>query len=403
MFFPSKKAETAFCQPFLFVILFRREKPLDFSFSANYNACMNTRNNSLWISILKNTAMTVLVFCLGTGFCFLLDYFKINDLNFLIIYILGILLVAVFTRGYAYSAILSVVSVFGYNFFFTDPRWTLKIDDSKYLVTFFLMVAVGLGISALTFQLKKKMAQINSLNVEKMKLKSDAEKEQLKATLLRSISHDLRTPLTTIKNGAEVLLENPEIESADRNEILGDIISKADWTIRLVENLLSLTRIDSKKLTVKKTPEALEEVLPQAVRNVSGILGKRHIHYDMPEEMLVVPMDATLIMQVIGNILSNAVKHTDEDGNIWIKVWDTGKNAVFRIGNDGASIREEDLPHIFEMYYTGGSDRNSEGVGLGLSICKLIVTAHGGQISARNAESGGVIFEFNLPMEDNNG
>lgn len=347
--------------------------------------------------------MTVLVFCLGTGFCFLLDYFKINDLNFLIIYILGILLVAVFTRGYAYSAVLSVVSVLGYNFFFTDPRWTLKIDDSKYLVTFFLMIAVGLGISALTFQLKKKMAQINSLNVEKMKLKNDAEKEQLKATLLRSISHDLRTPLTTIKNGAEVLLENPEIENADRSEILGDIISKADWTIRLVENLLSLTRIDSKKLTVKKTPEALEEVIPQAVRNVSGILGKRHIHYDMPKEMLVVPMDATLIMQVIGNILSNAVKHTSEDGNIWIKVWDTGKNAVFRIGNDGASIREEDLPHIFEMYYTGGSDRNSEGVGLGLSICKLIVTAHGGQISARNGENGGVIFEFNLPMEDKNG
>ena len=108
-------------------------------------------------------------------------------------------------------------------------------------------------------------------------------------------------------------------------------------------------------------------------------------------------------MQVIGNILSNAVKHTSEDGNIWIKVWDTGKNAVFRIGNDGASIREEDLPHIFEMYYTGGSDRNSEGVGLGLSICKLIVTAHGGQISARNGENGGVIFEFNLPMEDKNG
>ena len=347
--------------------------------------------------------MTVLVFCLGTGFCFLLDYFKINDLNFLIIYILGILLVAVFTRGYAYSAVLSVVSVLGYNFFFTDPRWTLKIDDSKYLVTFFLMIAVGLGISALTFQLKKKMAQINSLNVEKMKLKNDAEKEQLKATLLRSISHDLRTPLTTIKNGAEVLLENPEIENADRSEILGDIISKADWTIRLVENLLSLTRIDSKKLTVKKTPEALEEVIPQAVRNVSGILGKRHIHYDMPEEMLVVPMDATLIMQVIGNILSNAVKHTSEDGNIWIKVWDTGKNAVFRIGNDGASIREEDLPHTSEMYYTGGSDRNSEGVGLGLSICKLIVTAHGGQISARNGENGGVIFEFNLPMEDKNG
>lgn len=144
-----------------------------------------------------------------------------------------------------------------------------------YMVTFILMFLVGLGISTVTFQLKRKMEQVSVLGVERIKLKSAAEKEQLKATLLRSISHDLRTPLTTIKNGAELLLDNPRLEEGDKEKILGDIVSKSDWTIRLVENLLSLTRIDSEKLTVKKSPEALEEILPQAVRNVSGKLGTR--------------------------------------------------------------------------------------------------------------------------------
>lgn len=110
-----------------------------------------------------------------------------------------------------------------------------------------------------------------------------------------------------------------------------------------MENLLSLSRIDNEKLTVKKKPEALEEIVPQAVRTVSGKLGGRTVHYDMPEELLLVPMDATLIMQVLCNILDNAAKHTAEDGNIWIKVWNTGKNAVFRISNDGSPMRKEDL------------------------------------------------------------
>ena len=150
--------------------------------------------------------------------------------------------------------------------------------------------------SLITARLKKKMAQINALNIEKQQLKSNAEKEQLKATLLRSISHDLRTPLTTMKNGAELLIDNPNIDQSDREEILNDIVAKSAWMVRLVESLLSLSRIDSEKLTVRKSPEALEEIIPQAVRNVQGILGERKIHYDMPSDFLLIPMDATLII-----------------------------------------------------------------------------------------------------------
>ena len=346
---------------------------------------------------LLYVAFTLLDFAVCTALCLLLDYFKVNDLNFLIIYVLGILFVAVITSGFVYSSVLSLISVFGYNFLFTTPRYTFHFYDKMYLATFILMLLVGLVISAITLQLKKKMAQVNALNIEKIRLKNDAEKEQLKATLLRGISHDLRTPLTTIKNGAEVLLNSPRASQDEKREILTDIAMKADWTVRLVENLLSLTRIDSERLSVNKKAEAIEEVVPQAVRNVSGRLGNRKIRYEMPDEMLLVPMDATLIIQVIGNILENAVKYTADDGNIRIRVFDTGKNAVFRIANDGPLISDEDLPRIFDMYYTAGDGKRG-GVGLGLAISQLIVKAHGGHISAHNTENE-VVFEFNLPME----
>lgn len=349
--------------------------------------------------IINNILIASGSFIVCTYICFLLDYFNINDLNFLIIYILGILVTAAFTNGYLYSSILSIVSVFGYNFFFIVPKLSFKINDIMYMVTFVLMFVVGLGISTVTFQLKKRIMQVAQLNMEKMVLKNHAEKEQVKATLLRSISHDLRTPLTTIKSGAELILDCPNLETIDKEEILNDIIYKSDWTIRLVENLLSLTRIDSEKLTVKKHKEVLEEIIPQAIRNINGIIGGREIHYDMPKDMIIVPMDATLIIQGVTNILTNAIKHTKDNGNLWIKIWDTGKNVIIRISNDGEPIEAKDLPHVFESYFTTGDKTSEGGIGLGLAICKLIVSAHGGQIEARNAENK-VIFEFSLPTEE---
>lgn len=352
--------------------------------------------------VLTDSVISVGILALATGICVLLDYFSVPDLNFLIIYVLGVLITAIITHGIIYGTVFSTLSVIFYNLFFTTPRYTLHFQDKMYFVTFFLMLSVGIVTSVITSMLKSRMKKINALNIEKEKLSSTAEKEQLKATLLRSISHDLRTPLTTMKNGAELLIDNPNIDEKDKNEILGDIVTKSAWMVRLVENLLSLSRIDSEKLTVNKSPEALEEIMPQAVRNVNGIIGNRKIHYDMPSEFMLISMEAMLIIQAIVNILTNAVRHTADDGNIWIKVWNTGKHAVFRFTNDGEPIPEKDLPHLFEMYYTSDCGGN-KGIGLGLAICKLIITAHGGQIDARNSDDNKVTFEFTLPTEENNG
>ena len=359
-------------------------------------------NTNLKTSIKRkiiDVLIAITAFIVATGLCYLLDLFHINSLNFIIIYILAILFTAVLTKGYIYSALLSVVCMFGYNFFFTVPRYSFAFNDRMYMVTFVLMFTIGIVTTAITYQLKKKMMQINALNMEKAELKNEAEKEQIKATLLRSVSHDLRTPLTTMKNGVEILIKNPDLDSNDKNEILNDISQKADWTVRLVENLLSLSRIDNENFSVKKTPEAVEEIIPEVVRNCKANIGDRKIHYEIPPTLLLVPMDATLIMQAFSNILINACRHTMDDGHIWINVWETGKNAVFRISNDGVPIKDIDLPHIFDMYYTTTDGHRGKGVGLGLAICKLIVSAHGGQIKARNSEKGRVEFEFTLPME----
>jgi two-component system, OmpR family, sensor histidine kinase KdpD len=334
-------------------------------------------------------------FC--TGLCFILDYVSVNSLNFPIIYVLGITCVAVFTEGFFYSSVLSVLSVLTLDFFFTEPRYTFNVSDHAYFLAFFLMLAVGLAVSWLTFQLKKRMAQIGALQAEKEMLEADSEKKQEKATLLQSISHDLRTPLTTIKSGAQALQDNSALSPEERQEILSQITQKSEWTIKLVENLLSLTRIDGRSLTIKKRDEAAEDVVSEAVRTIGSGFGKRSLAFDTPKDLLIVPMDATLVSQVLVNILENAIQHTKDEGRIWIKVWAEEPLAHFRVSNDGSPLCEESIPTIFDMYGKR-TDRDSESlVGLGLATCRLIVTAHGGSISAANSE-GLVVFEFSLPL-----
>jgi two-component system, OmpR family, sensor histidine kinase KdpD len=347
---------------------------------------------------LKDTGIAFLCFAVGTGICFLFDYFKINELNFPIVYVLAVTLTAIFTDGFLYSSVLSLVSVLALNFFFTDPRYTFDVSDKSNLLAFALMLAVGLTVSGLTFRLKRRMDDVRRLEIEKEKLKADAEKEQAEAVLLRSVSHDLRTPLTTIRNGSQTLHDDPELPLAERQEILVEITQKSDWTIKLIENLLSLTRIDASTLKVKKREEAVEDVVSEAVRTLKAELAGRTIHYDTPAEILLVPMDPTLISQVLVNILENAIKHTSVNGNIWIKVSADDKKAYFRLSNDGPLFKDGEGAAIFEMY-NGKADRGANSTaGLGLAICKLIVNAHGGQISASNRD-GLACFDFDLPRE----
>ncbi len=353
---------------------------------------------------MRDSILTLLIFVFCTLFCYFLSWLKINDLNFLIVYVLGVILTAVLTKSYIHSLLLSILSVIGYNFFFTIPKYTFQFNDPTYAITFILMLIINLIISLVMFQLKHRYEVIMKLQNEKFLLKKESEKEQVKVTLLQSISHDLRTPLTAIKDGADLILSNENMEKADQHMILSDISEKSLWMMCVIENLLAITRINSDKLTVNKKNEVVDDVILQSVRAVNGIIGDRKIHYDLPQNVLLTPMDSILITQVLVNILNNAIKHTKNDGNIWIKVWNTGKNTVFRIVNDGDLINDIDLPHIFELYYTTGDINKNAGIGL--AVCQLIIRAHEGTIEAYTL-NGMVCFEFSLPLNsegvNNNG
>ena len=225
-------------------------------------------------------------------------------------------------------------------------------------------------------------------------------KERYRANLLRAISHDIRTPLTGIIGTSEILLgkqEDPEAIDLTRR-----IQSDAQWLHSMVENILNLTRIQDGELELKKQPEALEEIIGSAIERVRGHAPQYDIDVEFPEEFLLVPMDAKLIEQVLINLMDNAIKHTPPDRQIRILVENDSKARLqrIRVQDEGDGISEEDLPYIFEKFYTSGSNKPyfARGVGLGLAICETIIHAHGGTIHARNrADKQGAEFEFTLP------
>ena len=221
-------------------------------------------------NILHNILITLTILIVSTLICFLLDLLNLDIMNFMIIYVLGILICAIFTTGYIQAISLSLLSVLAFNIFFTVPRYTFKVDDPKYIVTILLVMLVEVIISSIVYRLKTYTKRVNDLKIEQLKIKNNMEKEQIKSTMLRGISHDLRTPLTTIKNGIEIILKD-NISKDEKIEVGKKVSQKCDWTIKLMNNLLSLTRINGEDFTVKKNPELVEEVLSEAIRNLEDL------------------------------------------------------------------------------------------------------------------------------------
>jgi two-component system sensor histidine kinase KdpD len=237
---------------------------------------------------------------------------------------------------------------------------------------------------------------------QRIRYREETVQERYRGNLLRAISHDLRTPLSGIMGTSEMLMDMTN-QNDPRYSLAEAIHSDADWLHSLVENILSLTRLQEGRLILNKTAEAAEEVIGGAVRHFEQLFQYREIKTDCPEELLLVPMDAKLIQQVIVNLLDNAIKHTPAEKEISISVFkDEQKNlAVFTIADRGEGIAEADHPNVFQMFYTSKTRRADakHGIGLGLAICDAIVKAHGGTIKAKNRPDGGAEFTFTLPLE----
>lgn len=231
----------------------------------------------------------------------------------------------------------------------------------------------------------------------------DVEHEKLKTNLLRSVSHDLRTPLTSIASGAEFLLAN--IDSAEKetiSSVLESIDADAEWLSEMVDNLLSMTRVQDADVPIEKKNEVVDDVISAAVTKEAKRKGAHEIVVNTPEEVMLVPMDGRLIVQVLINLIDNALKHTREDSTITVSAERQLGNMVFSVADDGGGIDPLELDKIFDSFYSGGGSSfdRQKGMGLGLSICKSIVEAHGGWISATNNDAGGATFSFALPMGD---
>ena len=289
------------------------------------------------------------------------------------------------------SAVVLVVGGIAVNVFFTFPYWTFNLTITGYPLSFLTFLSVSVITSALT----TKTRQLDKLRMEN-------EKIRMRAALLRSVSHDIRTPLTSIIGSTSAVLDHPDLSQEDRRSLLEDVKQEAQWLIRIVENLLSITRIGGDEAKVNKTPEAAEEIIEGAVGKFTSRWGTDiPVEVHLPEEFLLVPMDPLLMEQVLTNLMENAVLHAEGATEIELRIRREGDLAQFSVLDNGAGIEPAVLPKLFEEMFPHAGELRGDGrrsMGIGLSVCMSIVRAHGGTMKAKNRATGGACVSFVLPM-----
>lgn len=430
--------------------------------------------------------------------------------------LVGVLLSTVITRGYFYGILTSILSIFSFNFFFTEPIHTFAISDKQdiLLLLFFSIAAVISGLMSSKFQnqtiiarenehtaqlmyeitesflnltgvehiithtlkylyqitdcpcrilldgnrfpdtpssgcipegtektlftngivypIKGLTAEIGTVTfpasvhfstktekilrstiyqmalvldreyiyLEREQIRLDMESEHLKSTLLRSISHDLRTPLTEISGAGNLIAEN--IETLSKEEIykfITDINTEAEWLTMTVQNILNMTRISDGRLDIREEYESMDDLISQTVTRLPASYDHSRLHIQLPDKIILLHVDGNLIVQVLLNLIDNAYKHSGEDSHITLSGSYKQGLACFQVSDDGCGIAPSILPNVFEGFVTlqTTSSDNRRGVGLGLSICKAIIQAHGGTITAENLPEYGACFTILLP------
>lgn len=500
------------------------------------------------IPSIKDAAVTVALLVAATAIGYSFYQLGFTDSNIITIYILGVLLTSILTKGYACSVVSSVLSVILFNFFLVEPRLTFQAYGSGYPVTFVIMITASIITATLASKLKshakmsaqsafrtkvlfdtnqllqkaqddddiinitasqivklldrdvivypekngklmkgylfttessrkvdaffnekekstaewvfknKKRAGAstnthkdakslylsirindnvygvvginingkpldsyensillsilgecalaieNSRNAKEKELAAIlAKNEKLRANLLRAISHDLRTPLTSISGNADNLISNYEkLDEDAKKQIFNDIFDDSQWLISLVENLLSITRIEEDRMNFNMSVQVLEDVIEEALKHIGRKNQNHKISVEYKDELMLARMDARLITQVVLNLVDNAIKYTPEGSEIRITA--EKKNGIISISvsDDGKGIPENSKPHVFEMFFTGENTvaDSHRSLGLGLALCKSIINIHGGEITLSDNEPHGCIFTFTLPSDE---
>ena len=265
-----------------------------------------------------------------------------------------------------------------------EPKYQIEQQEIRFLEAFAHQVAIAIERASLVEETYEAMRKV--------------ETERLRSTLLSSLSHDLRTPLTTVSGAVSTLLENEDaIDPQNRRELLQTIDEEANRLNGIIRNVLDLTRLESGAITVHKEWQSLEEIIGGVLNRLGNRLGGRRIEVHLQPDLPMVPFDALLIDQALTNLLENAAKYTPNDAVIELNASQSLSDVIVEIADRGPGIAPGDEERIFEKFVRGQAAGG--GVGLGLAICRSIITAHGGMIRAENRPGGGAVFRFTLPVE----
>ena len=348
--------------------------------------------NLVFQDILKILAGLVV----ATGIGWIFECLGFSESNIITVYILSVLIVSVKTKRRLFCLISSMASVVVFNFFFTEPRYTLFAYDRDYVVTFLIMFGSSLLTGTLAME-KDRNAR------EKEEAALLAKNEQMRANLLRTISHDLRTPLTSISgNASNLLTKGDNFDEETKKQLYTDIYDDSIWLIGVVENLLSVTRLENQNMSLRLSAELIDEVIEEALHHVHKNRVDHVITTEIEDGILMAKMDVKLVTQVIINIVDNAIKYTQSGSHIAIRAWKEDTFVKVSISDDGPGITDEEKMQIFEMFYSGKMEvaDSRRSLGLGLALCKNIIAAHEGELTVTDNIPHGAIFTFTLPSEE---
>ena len=340
----------------------------------------------------KNVLSTILILVISFVLCLIIqDYFNTRALIPLI-FAFAVFIISLVTNGYFYGIISALLSVLAVNFAFTFPFFEFNFTIHENAVSAIIMIAITIVTGTLTTKIKTQEI-----------LKAESEKEKMRANLLRAISHDLRTPLTSIYGSCSTIIEHYDAIAPEQQiKMLKSVKEDSKWLIRMVENLLSVTKIENNNVKISKSPVVLEELVDSIITKFKKNYPEANLKLDMPEEFITVYADVILIEQVLINLLENAVVHAKGMTEILLKITKEDNKVMFQVIDDGCGIEKEKLKTIFTGYNLSSnalSDSGNKSMGIGLSVCYTIVKAHGDIITAENRKPKGMIFKFSLEGE----
>ena len=337
----------------------------------------------------------LLLFILGAAFgisIILQNLLVVRELT-ATIFVFAVFLISMLTDGYLYGVGATLIAVLGINFAFTFPYFAFNFAIPENALSALVMLIVSIMTSTLTTKLKAWEA-----------LRAESEVEKHRANLMRAVSHDLRTPLTTIYGSSCAIIENYDIlTNEQKKNMIKGISTDAEWLNRIVENLLSVTGLQNGSLKLIKTPTIPDELIDSVCLKFKKRYPDAHIELELTDETLFVPMDALLIEQVLINLLDNAVQHAKGMTRLALGVEKVGDTALFSVTDNGCGIECDRLADIIAgktKTQNECADDRKRNAGIGLSVCASIVKAHGSELQAENLTTGGARFSFALGTED---